>query len=270
MDQKVLTDVQGNYSFSFRAISPSVLRVRVTNGTHMIGIKKINIVDSVRAASPVQTFKQDFTITLPSQSATIDTVAKTIEGNGASVTVEGFLIQNPYTKYLIPFDAIVQNGKPYQGKVKAMVFEFDRSSGGFLLDSDAFDQNTHGYVSQFFVTYGMPFITFFTENGEPLDVLSTHPMKIATTKREKDPNGDAPAYTEMYRIAYEVSQKAPAGTYPIDNKWLMEQGSDAIIPPWWVFDQRRGYWDNVGKRFASPDPYAPYCIESTFYTTVGK
>lgn len=39
-----------------------------------------------------------------------------------------------------------------------------------------------------------------------------------------------------------------------------------MIPPWWVFDQRRGFWDNVGKRFASPDPFAPFNTESIFYT----
>lgn len=68
----------------------------------------------------------------------------------------------------------------------------------------------------------MPFIVFYTPEGEMLDVSKSNPMKIATTKRERDPISETSAYKQMYKIAYEVSQKSP-DTYPIDYKWLLEQ-----------------------------------------------
>jgi hypothetical protein len=46
----------------------------------------------------------------------------------------------PYTKYFIPFDAIVDEKNPYIGKIKVLVFEFDRQSSSYLLDADVFDQ----------------------------------------------------------------------------------------------------------------------------------
>lgn len=64
------------------------------------------------------------------------------------------------------------------------MFEFDRESGNVLLDSDVFDFDTHGYISNKFVTFGMPFIIFSTPNGDPIEVLSSFPMKVSTTQRE--------------------------------------------------------------------------------------
>lgn len=114
-DQKVFTDNLGNFTFSFNTMSPSVLRVKIVSDKYMIGVKKINIIDTVRAASSPQKFKIDFVTTQASQTATIDTSTRTVvQGKDAIVTNEGFLIQNDFTRYTIPFDSIVQNGKSYQ------------------------------------------------------------------------------------------------------------------------------------------------------------
>ncbi|MCB9806992.1 hypothetical protein H6768_03840 [Candidatus Peribacteria bacterium] len=116
----------------------------------------------------------------------------------------------------------------------------------------------------------MPFVIFIAEDGTRLDVLNTNPMKIATSKREKDERTESPRFQELYKVAYDDSQKAP-GSYPIDNKWLLYHGNLQLIPSFWVFDRNTGYWDNVGMRFVTPDPDAPYNIETLLYTTfVGK
>jgi len=77
------------------------------------------------------------------------------------------------------------------------VFEFDRASGNFLLDADAFD-NIQGFASSLFVTYGMPFIIFTAEDGTRLDVHNTQPMTVWTTKRDKFESD--PAITRIYRL----------------------------------------------------------------------
>jgi hypothetical protein len=150
-----------------------------------------------------------------------------------------------------------------------MVFEFNRASGGFLLDADAFD-GIEGFATSLFVTYGMPYIIFIAEDGTRLDVLNTHPMFLATTKRESDENSRKPEFQELYDVAYRDSQKTPH-TYPIQNKWLFDHGNLHIIPSWWVLDRSTGYWDNVGMRFMTNNPDAPFNVEAPFYTVfVGK
>jgi len=234
----------------------------------MIGVKKIELVDSLRSLQ-VQKFETNFTLITPFETAQIDTSKQTITGKDTSKTGAGYLITTPYTKYTIPFNTIVKDGVPYQGKLKAMVFEFDRSSGSFLLDADAFD-GIEGFASQLFVTYGMPFIIFTADDGSRLDVMSTNPMYLATTKRESDERTKNPKFQELYTVAFNESQKVP-GAYPINSKWLFDHGNLQILPAFWVFDRSTGFWDNVGMRFASDNPDAPYNVESPFYTIfVGK
>jgi hypothetical protein len=116
----------------------------------------------------------------------------------------------------------------------------------------------------------MPFIIFTAEDGTRLDVLNTHPMYIATTMRERDENTSKPQFQDLYNLAFEESQKK-LGQFPINNKWLFDHGNLHIMPSWWVFDRSTGLWDNVGKRFATSDPFSTYNVEAPFYTIfVGK
>ena len=184
-DHKTLSDKAGKYVLTFDTQSPSVLRLQASSEKYMIGVKKINIVDTLRASDDKRVFTQNFTLTTPFETVTIDTANQTITGKGTSKTATDYSIVTPYTKYTIPFDAIVKGTTPYRGKVTAMVFEFDRKSGSFLLDADAFD-GIEGFATQLFVTYGMPYIMFTAEDGSRLDVLRSHPMTLATSKRETD------------------------------------------------------------------------------------
>ncbi|MCB9806993.1 carboxypeptidase regulatory-like domain-containing protein [Candidatus Peribacteria bacterium] len=77
--QKTTTDRRGRYSFQFRAIAPSVVRLRVTSDNHMIGVKKLEIVDAVRASDSVQSFERNFTLIVPYETVSLDTQSRTIE-----------------------------------------------------------------------------------------------------------------------------------------------------------------------------------------------
>ena len=181
------------------------------------------------------------------------------------------MIVTPYTKYLIPFDTITKDRKPYIGKLKALVFEFDRQSSSFLLDADVFD-NVQGLASQLLVTYGMPFIIFTAEDGSRLDVLSTNPMTIWTTSRSDDLVNwieYRKDYQAEFALAFEDSQKSK-DKYPINSFWEYKHGNKKIVPLFWVFDRETGYWANSGYTFV-PDKYtAPYNIETNFYTVYIK
>lgn len=105
----------------------------------MIDVKKIEIDDNIRKSFPTQKFERNFTLVSPLSDYRIDTEARTISGPDAQVTPTGFQITTPYTRYTIPFGVLVKDTTPYTGKLRALVFEFNRESGGALLDADAFD-----------------------------------------------------------------------------------------------------------------------------------
>ncbi len=118
------------------------------------------------------------------------------------------------------------------------------------------------------VTYGMPYIIFSAENGTKLDVLSSNPIHLATTNRESDETDNLllrKEHRELFEKAYTDSQKSP-DTYPIDSLWEYNHGNKRIVPLYWSFDRKKGYWNNVGFRFVTNQFTAPYNIESILYT----
>jgi hypothetical protein len=142
------------------------------------------LVDPLYAVSPNQVFTKDLALHSFTQELSIDTQKKTISGDGGSIQKDGYQIINSFTKYLIPFDAIRDGGKkPFRGKVRVVVYEFDRNSANELLHSDVFT-DVRGYASQGLITYGMPLIFFYDQNGQRLEVYKEYPMQIWTTNRE--------------------------------------------------------------------------------------
>jgi hypothetical protein len=118
------------------------------------------------------------------------------------------------------------------------------------------------------LTYGMPFLIFTAENGTKLDVLSSNPIELATTNRASKETNNLlmiQEQRELFNQAYIDSQKSPS-RYPIDSLWEYNHGNKRIVPLYWAFDRKKGYWDNVGFRFATDQFTAPYNIESILYT----
>ncbi len=263
------SDKNGAYSLSFEHLSPAVLRLSATSDSTMVGIKRLDIQDQIRVLGTAQKFIKDFTLALPYATLRIDTVAKTITGPWTGKWDTGYTVVTPSNKYWIPFDAIVEeNMVQYQGKVKVLLFEFDRNTSSYLLDADVFD-GVEWFAGQTLVTYGMPYIIFMGEKGEKLHVLNTNPMKIQTSFKEKDENTSSGEFARLYKLAYEDSQKAPPNTYPIDARWEHERTVEKVFPLWWVYDKKSGYWNNEGMRLLTDVFDSPYNIESIFYTTRG-
>ncbi len=171
----------------------------------------------------------------------------------------GYEIINPFTKYAIPFDAIRDSSKKtYLGKVRVVVYEFDRTSANELLSSDVFT-DVHGYAAQGLVTFGMPLILFYDTNGNRLEVYKEYPMQVWTTNRElsalvadnamdkKAPGFNPADYEEALspenvaklikqdeEKAYLESQKNPT-SYPITFDWILK--NESRLPGFWVYDQ---------------------------------
>lgn len=82
----------------------------------------------------------------------------------------------------------------------------------------------------------MPYIIFVAEDGSRLDVLSSKPMHIATTLRERDHFMKTTLFDKLYTMAYDESQRQ-ADAYPINSKWLFDNGNLRLIPPFWVLDR---------------------------------
>lgn len=268
---QTITDAKWYYSLQLKTFSPAILRIRASSNKTMIGIKRVNVLDSLTAVKKDQKFEKNFTLVTPYSTSDVDTSKQTIIGSGTSKTDKGYLITTPFTKYLIPFDAIVKGRIPYVGKLKIMVFEFNKDSASFLLDADVFD-NVQWLASQLLVTYGMPYIIFTAEDGTKLDVLSSNPMTIWTSSRSDDLENwlsFRADYQEQFRIAYEDSVAAP-GKYPINAFWEFKHGNKKIVPLFWVFDRETGYWDNVGFRFVTDKYNSPYNIETKFHTVFIK
>ena len=264
---KTISNNKGEYTLSFQHISPAVLRIRASAPNKMLWIHRIDVADHTVSSERIQSFEKGFTLAKAFTEISIDTLQKTIVGEGTSITEKGFLIITPYTKYLIPFNAIVKGDTPYKWKLKALIFEFDRQSSSYLLNADIFDQ-VSGLISQTLVTYGMPFVILTAENGARLDVLDTNPMTVWTTDRASRETENQLLDKEtksLFENAYQLSQSSP-DEYPINSLWEYTNGNKKIVPLFWVFDRATGYWDNVGMRFVTNNFTAPYNIEAHFYT----
>ncbi len=268
---QTITDAKWYYLIQLKTFTPAILRIRASSNKTMIGIKRINVLDTFTTVKKDQKFEKNFTLVTPYSTANIDTSKKTASGKDITVNDKWYLITTPFTKYQIPFDAIVKGRTPYVGKLQVMAFEFNKDSSSYLLDADVFD-NVQWLASQLLVTYGMPYIIFTAEDWSKLDVLSSNPMTIWTSNRSDDLENwlsFRKDYQEQFRIAYEDSVAAK-GKYPINAFWELKHGNKKIVPLFWVFDRETGYWDNVWFRFVTDKYNAPYNIETNFYTVYIK
>ncbi len=224
-----------------------------------MAVHTVSVVDPLYAVSPTQNFTKDFTLRSIYQEAFIDTQKKTITGKGTSLTREGYQIVDPFTKYLIPFDTLTADGiKPYRGKVRAVIYEFDRTTANELLNSDVFT-DVSGYAAQALVTYGMPIIFFYDLAGNRIEVYKKNPMQVWTTNRElsalieansadeKTPFFNPDDYDETQSpdnvkkliakdelYGYTESMKDEK-SYPITFEWTLTNKSR--LPAFWVYDQ---------------------------------
>ncbi len=278
----------GSYSLAIDLVWPRKLRFQAIHPNYALGVHTVDLIDPLLAVSKEQSFIKNFTLRSIYQEISIDTKKKTITGSGSSVTKEWYQIINPFTKYLIPFNAIVgDDGKPFFGKVRAVIYEFDRTTANELLTSDVFTEAS-GYASQWLVTYGMPLIFFYDSSGKRLEVYKKFPMQIWTTNRELEwliqanamdkraPGFNPDEYEEALspenvvkliqadeEKAYVESQKNTSA-YPITFEWIMK--TESRLPGFWVYDQFSGFWENAGYALVEKATNLPYSIHAPFWT----
>lgn len=178
-----------------------------------------------------------------------------------------FVVRTGQSTYEIPGNAIVhRSGARYKGEVDVYLYEFSQGNiPDSLMQVDTFD-DVRGFAGDLMKTFGMPFIQFFTPDGEELHVLSNNPMvltyKIANMSelRRNTLAIYSPLTNEDMKFLVDVSSKNPEA-YPIDREFLI---SNQLLrfPAFWVYDRRAGVWNSVGISVLDTSG----TIKSEFYT----
>jgi hypothetical protein len=113
-------------------------------------------------------------------------------------------------------------------------------------------------------TFGMPYIQFFTQDGEELHVLKSNPMKLTykITEMESLRNDELGFYGKLTDQDMEkLVRDSMEREYIIDRDYLIENGM-LRFPAFWAFDRIRGVWDNVGVNVLDVNG----TLETRFYT----
>lgn len=290
-DEKNVTtsNQNGYYSLTTTTLHPKRMRLIVQH-PQFAGWSHTFITTDPRLFfdGPEQIFEKDFILIKPEQEIVIDVNKKKIISGTAVVSDQGYLIENEYSRYLIPYDAIRRSdNSPYKWKVTVRVFEFDRSMANEFLQSDVMS-DVYDFAAEGLQTYSMPLIFFYDEKGERLEVFSSLPMQIWTTNRElkalieENSSGEHqpwfnPAHYEEStsvenvaryiqedeKKAYNVSQSAP-WEYPITLEWTFQNYSR--LPGFFVYDHSTWLWQAIGYSLVKPSTTIKHSIHSQFWT----
>ena len=260
----VVTDEKGTYTFKVSVRSMEKLRVSAV---------KRNFSEGVVSALVVNAGIRDYameTIVLgsPISIVTIDTLRRTVTDSADEAREDGsFVIRAPSSAYNIPPRAIVRaDGTPYKGVVDVYLYEFTRDTvPESLVTIDTFDQ-VIGYAGNLMLSFGMPYIQFFSPEGEELHVFKSNPMILTyrlagmTELQENADNLPAGPLTEL-DLRTLVNASAGESGFPITYGFLA-MNKLLTFPPFWVFDRKKGVWENVGMRVLDMQG----TIQAPFYT----
>jgi hypothetical protein len=261
----VTTDSSGFYTLNTDINGLERFRIRATKRNFSDGIATLQTVTKDRTYYSAP----DIVMANPVNVVTIDTENLTITGSGNLVLENGtFIARTGNSVYEIPPDAVVDsNGSPYQGEVDVYMYEFNADNvPESLISADVFDA-VLGFTGDSMRTYGMPYIQFFTLEGEELYVLASNPLALTYTIPQiqdlyaASPEGLPPLTDADMQLLENVSA---GGGYPIDREFLTRNGL-LRFPAFWVFDHQTGVWDNVGINVVDKSGI----IRSPFYTVKG-
>ena len=255
------TDKNGVYNIEIPIRKMEKIRIKAYKRNYSDGIanavaitegKKKYIMDDIVLASPIKI-------------VTLNNILNTVTGEGNIYKDDAFIIQTQQSVYTIPSNSIVyENGAPYTGEVDVYLYEFTRDTAPeSLLAVDTMD-SVVGYAGDLMKSFGMPYIQFFTPEGEELHVLKSNPMKIQYRiyHMEELYNNTDGIYTALTAEDMENLVFASlGGNYPINREYLIENNL-LQFPAFWVFDRTVGIWENVGVNVLTADGL----IESIFYT----
>jgi len=257
----VQTNKDGIYTIEVPIRKMEKIRVRAHKRNYSDGIanavaitvgKKKYVMDNIILASPLKI-------------VTIDNKLNTITGDINTYKDGVFTIKTPQSTYSIPTNSIVhKGGSVYNGEMEVYLYEFTRDTAPeSLLEVDTMDQ-VMGYAGDLMKSFGMPYIQFFTPDGEELHVLKSNPMTIQYKIYHMDrlTSGADHIYRPLTELDMQTLVNASrAEGYPIDRKYLIENNM-LQFPAFWVFDRTVGVWESIGIKVLTTDGL----IESLFYT----
>lgn len=261
----VLTDQKGEFSIQTGAKEMEKMRVHAHKRNYSDGYidyvvlagtpaKKAVTLDPIQLQSPINI-------------VTIDYSKRTVTGIGNVFNQDGSVkIVTSQSTYGIPARAIVHlDGSAYTGDtVDVYLYEFTKGNPPEnLLAVDTFDQ-VIGYAGDLMKSFGMPYIQFFAPGGEELHVLSKNPMQL--TYRIPDMQALYDNTDKIYRALTPADMQrlvdaSKGRPLAIDREWLIDNQM-LVFPAFWVFDRKRGVWDNVGQSVLDTQG----TIQTVFYT----
>jgi hypothetical protein len=260
----VQTDVRGQYSIKLSALAMEKIRVSASKRNFTDGVASTIVAGPGKSAYQMDTI----VLTSPIVIVTVDTQKHTVTDPKDTANSDGsFVLHATSSTYQIPAGAIVhRDGSPYLGPVDVYLYEFTRDTvPASLVTLDTFNQ-VMGYAGNLMQTLGMPFIQFFTPTGEELAVMKSRPMlltyKIADMQDMLDNYYDRPE-GPLTQSQLQTVLAASAGDpdFPITADFLYNNHI-STFPAFWVFDSRRGVWDNDGMRLLD----AQGTMQAPFYT----
>jgi len=242
----VTTNAEGVYSVQTPIQSMEKLRIRASKRNFSDGYADAILLSEGTEKLTVE----DITLESPINIVTVDFAERTVTGSNNTFKADGTaVIITPRSFYEIPQNTIVgADGKPYKGPIDVYLYEFTKGNPPeSLMQLDTFDA-VRGYAGDLMKTFGMPYIQFFTQDGEELHVLKSRPMRL--TYRIADmaalrENSDQ-IYEPLTSADMQFLVSASIGrSYRIDREFLINNQL-LRFPAFWVFDRKRGVWDNVG------------------------
>lgn len=259
-----LTDAAGQYHIKLSAMPMEKVRVSAVKRNFTNGVESTIILTAGRTNYQVN----PITLTSPIVIVTIDTVHHTVSDPKDTANSDGsFVLNATSSSYRIPPGAIVHtDGTPYQGLIDVYIYEFTRDTVPQSLTSlDTFNE-VMGYAGNLMQTLGMPYIQFFTPDGQELAVMKSHPMLLTYKipgmqdmldnfyKRPQGPLTQADLQTL-------VGASAGDPGFPITSAFLA-RNKILTFPAFWVLDHRKGVWENQGARLLDVQG----TLQAPFYT----
>lgn len=262
----VFTDRNGLFEISTKAKDMEKIRLKASKRNFSEGISSFVVLSKNKN----EYISEKIILESPIDIITINNVQGTITGNKNSIK-EGnvFVVKTDQSIYEIPFSSLLKaDGNVYLGEIDVYLYEFTKETlPNSLAAVDTFDQIV-GYAGNLMETFGMPYIQFFTPNGEELKVKKSNPIFIKyqifhmrDLRNALDKTHD-PVTKEDMDLLVEISEQRDG--YPIDRQFLIDTKL-FNFPAWWVFDRDTGVWNNEGMRVLNKGGL----IETIFYTTRG-
>jgi len=259
----VFSDEKGVYSLSIGVNELEKVRLKITKPGFSDAVVNISVLDAnkkIYRAEEAVIASANYNFTLDTLKKTITGVENLIEGNSA-------IIKTPQSTYTIPFNVFFdKNDKPFVGQIEVVAYEFNRETVPIsMMTVDTFDA-ARGYAGNLMQTFGMPYIQFYDKNGNEIFVKKSSPIKLEYDMYHIDDlySGNTNVYEpittqDMERII--AFCKKSTIEYPIDRQFIIDNNLYKL-PAWWIFDQGRGIWDNVGYRLVDTKGKT----ETLFYT----